>query len=151
MQWSPMLPILSAALLVAAFARAPASPEVLVVANEYAFIAPDTLVAGMTTFTLQNQGKQQHEMLLGLMRPGVTAAQVVDAATHGANFRQLPGVYLEGAMQGALFAWPGTTSSARLTIDLVRGRSYVLLCTFRDSTAAPQHAAMGMFRILQVK
>ena len=90
-------------------------------------------------------------MLLGVMRPGVTTAQVVDAATHGTTFWQLPGVYLEGAMRGALFARPGTTSSARLMIDLVRGRSYVLLCTFRDSTAAPQYAAMGMPRILQVK
>jgi hypothetical protein len=151
MQLSPLLSLRSAVILVAALSGAPTSSDVRVVANDYAFTAPDTVVAGATTFTLENRGAQQHEMLLGLLRQGVTAAQIVETAQHGTNFRQLPGAYLEGAMSGALFAWPGTTSSARLTLTLARGRTYILLCTFRDSTAAPQHAALGMFHLLQVK
>jgi hypothetical protein len=137
--------------LIAAGCSSPASPVVPVVAHDYAFAAPDTIAGGMTAFTLENRGLQPHEMFIGLLRPGIRASQIMEAAKLGTTFRFLPEVYLEGAMYGALFAWPGTTSPARLTVELVRGRSYILLCTLHDSTTAPQHAALGMFHLLQVK
>jgi hypothetical protein len=121
------------------------------VATDYAFAAPDSVASGLTAFILENRGAQQHEMFIGLLRPGVAVAQIVAAAQHGTNFRLLPDVYLDGAMHGALFAWPGSMSPARLTVDLLHGRTYLLLCTFRDSAAAPQHAALGMFHLLQVR
>jgi hypothetical protein len=151
MRLSLCLPRVSTAVLIAGCSAPAAPPIVPVVATDYAFTAPDTAAAGLTAFTLENRGAQQHEMHIGLLRPGVAPTQIVEAAQRGMNFRLLPEVYLEGAMRGALFAWPGTTSAARLTLELVRGRSYILLCTFRDSTTAPQHAALGMFHILQVK
>jgi len=139
------------AALVAACSASAAPPLVSVVASDYAFSAPDTVAAGLTAFSLENRGAQQHEMHIGLLRPSFAPSEIVEAARRGTSFRLLPEVYLEGAMDGAVFAWPGTTSPARLTVELVRGRSYILLCTFRDSTAAPQHAALGMFHLLHVK
>jgi hypothetical protein len=147
---SAFFPCVSTAILVAACSSS--APRVVpVVASDYAFTAPDTVAAGLTTFTLENRGAQQHEMLIGLLRPGVAASRIVEAAQRGMTFRLLPEVYLEGAMHGAVFAWPGTRSRARLTLELIRGRTYILLCTFRDSTTTPQHAALGMFHLLQVK
>jgi len=143
------LGVLMAALGACSASTAP--PVVPVVASDYAFSAPDTVAAGLTAFSLENRGAQQHEMHIGLLRPGFAPSQIVEAARRGTGFRLLSEVYLEGAMHGALFAWPRTTSPARLTVELVRGRSYILLCTFRDSTAAPQHAALGMFHFLQVR
>lgn len=147
----PFLPRVSTAVIVATCSASASPPIVPVVASDYAFAAPDTVAAGLTAFTLENRGAQQHEMFIGLLRPGVAASQIVEAAHRGTGFRLLPAVYLDGAMPGALFAWPGTTSPGRLTLELVRGRSYILLCTFRDSSAAPQHAALGMFHLLQVR
>ena len=151
MRSSGLLPRVLTVSLVAACSASAAPVTVSVVANDYAFTAPDTVAAGLTAFTLENRGARQHEMLLGLLRPGVAASQIAEAAQRGTNFRLLPEAYLEGAMHGALFAWPGSTSPARLTVELLRDRTYILLCTFRDSAAAPQHAALGMFHILQVR
>ena len=151
MRLRPVLSRVSTAMGLAACVAWATTLTVPVVARDYSFEAPDTVAAGLTTFTFENQGTRQHEMLIGLLRPGVTPTVILEAAQHGTTLRLIPEVYLDGAMAGALFAWPGTTSPARLTLDLVRGRSYILLCTFRDSTVAPQHAALGMFHILQVK
>ena len=149
MQLSPFVRCVWTA-LIAAGCSSPV-PVVPVVAHEYAFAAPDTMASGMTAFTLENRGLQPHEMFIGLLRPGIGASQIMEAAKQGTSFRFLPEVYLEGAMHAALFAWPGTTSPARLTVELIQGRSYILLCTFRDSMTAPQHAALGMYPLLQVK
>jgi hypothetical protein len=132
--------------------RPAAAPRVIhIVANEYAFIAPEVTPAGPTTFTLENRGMKFHEVLIGLMRPGAGPAQVVAAHQQGAGFRVLSQYYLEGDAGGAIFASPGNTSIVSLTVDLQRGRSYVLLCQLRDSVGAMQHAALGMFRILRVE
>jgi hypothetical protein len=137
---------------VISIASSGAAPSTVpVIAHDYAFAAPDTVAAGLTSFSLENRGTRQHEMLIGLLRPGVNASQIIAAAQRGTNFRLLPEVYLDGAMHGGLFAWPGSTSPAHLTLSLIRGRSYVLLCTFRDSTTGPQHAALGMFHLIQVR
>ena len=101
-------------------------------------------------FTLENRGAKDHELFIGLLRPGATASQVAAAHQQGIGFRQLPKIYLDGAASVALIASPGTTSPARVTLDLLPGRSYVLFCQLRDSVGAPQHAALGMFRVLRV-
>ena len=151
MRLPPVLSRVCTAIGLAACVAWAAPLTIPIVARDYSFDAPDTVAAGLATFTFENRGTRQHEVLIGLLRPGVTPSVILEAAQHGTTLRQVPEVYLDGAMSGALFAWPGTTSPARLTLDLLRGRSYLLLCTFRDSTATPQHAALGMFHILQVK
>ena len=121
-----------------------------VVATDYAFVSPDSTRSGPTVFTLANRGAKDHELFIGLLRPGATASQIAAAHQQGVGFRQLPKIYLDGAASVALIASPGTTSPARVTLDLLPGRSYVLFCQLRDSVGAPQHAALGMFRLLRV-
>lgn len=143
---------LAAALVVAGTWTPGGQPRVIhVIANEYAYIAPEVTRAGPTTFTLENRGTKFHELLIGLLRPGASAAQIVATHQQGIGFRQLSQFYLDGDADAALFASPGKTSAARVTVDLLAGRSYVLLCQLRDSTGAVQHAALGMFRILRVE
>ena len=52
---------------------------------------------------------------------------------------------------GALLAQPATRAGVRLVVPLARGQVHVLLCQLRDSAGLPQHAALGMFRLLQVR
>ena len=139
-------------MLVAGAWRSDSSPRMIhLVANEYAFIAPEVTPAGPTTFTLENQGTKFHEVLVGLLRPGAGGAEIIATHKQGIGFRQLAQFYLEGDASGALFASPGKTSAGSLTLDLKRGRSYVLVCQLRDSTGAVQHAMLGMFRVLRVE
>jgi hypothetical protein len=76
---------------------------------------------------------------------------MVKAAQANVRLRDLPAHYLDGPPFAAQFAWPGATSPARVTVELQAGRAYALLCTLRDTTTAPPHAALGMVRVLQVK
>ena len=122
-----------------------------VIATDYALQAPDSVDAGTTTFTLQNRGRLVHELVIGLLRPGAGARQMVEAAQHNARLRDLGDLYLDGPPFGALMSWPGVTSSGRFTLDLRSGRDYALLCQLRDSTQAPQHSALGMVRVLHAR
>jgi hypothetical protein len=125
--------------------------EIHVVANDYALVAPDSVPAGIARFSLENRGRVLHELVLGLLQRGKGAREIVEAARANVRLRDLPEHYLEGPPFGAEFAWPGATSVAQLTVKLQAGRDYALLCTFRDTTTAPQHAALGMLRVLRVK
>lgn len=143
--------ILTLAVAMAACQPAERDVSLHVVANDFAFTAPDSAPAGRTTFTLENRGTRVHEMFIGLLRPNVTAAQIVAAHQKGLGFRQLRGVYLDDDLDVALFAWPGQSSAASAALDLEQGRSYILLCQLRDSIGMPQHAALGMFKVLYVR
>ena len=141
---------ISAVLLFCACSGPDTADTVHVIAHDYAFVAPESARAGRVTFTLENRGAKLHELFIGLLRPGTTPAQILEAHTKGIPFRQLSTVYLEGDPAVALFASPGTASPARAMLDLERGRSYILFCQLRDTIGLPQHAAMGMFRLLRV-
>ena len=130
--------------------RHPPAVTIRVIAHDYAFTAPETAKAGATTFTLENRGTKVHEMFIGLLRQGLGAEQIAVAHQRNINFRDLSKAYLDGDVSVALFAWPGKASPARASLDLVAGRSYILLCQLRDSLTMPQHAALGMFRVLRV-
>lgn len=142
--------LVSMVAVLGACVRTEAPPGIHVVAGDYAFQSPEAARPGPTVFTLENRGAKDHEMFIGLLRPEATAPQILAAHRKGLGFRQLPDVHLDGAASAALFAAPGTTSAARVTLDLLRGRSYVLFCQLRDSIGAPQHAALGMFRVLRI-
>jgi hypothetical protein len=129
-----------------------AGPRVVrVVATDYALQAPDSVHAGLTQFVVENRGKVPHEMVFGLLRAGKGLPEMVAAARENVRLRLLSDRYLEGPPYGAVFAWPSATSPARLTVDLRKGQRYALLCTLRDSTESPQHAALGMVRVLSVE
>ena len=122
-----------------------------VIATDYALRAPDSADAGATEFALQNQGHLVHELVIGLLRPGAGAREMLQAAKGNARLRDLGDHYLEGPPFGAVLTWPNTTSLGRLTVDLRAGRDYALLCQLRDSAQGPQHSAMGMVRVLHVR
>ena len=140
-----------AAVLLAATQQRGAQVVVRVTGLDYALKAPDSVRADQLIFEFENRGQHDHELFVGLLRPGVAATDIVAAHQKGVNFRQLHNVYLDGAMPGMLYATPGTDSPARLTLPGVRGRSYILLCQLRDTIGAPSHAVLGMFKVIHVK
>ncbi len=127
------------------------SQVVPVVATDYALQAPDSVRSGAVQFAFENRGRVPHELAVGLLRPGAGMPEMLTAAQQGLRLRDAPGQYLEGAPFGVVFAWPGKTSPARLRVELQRGQRYALLCTLRDSATMPEHAALGMVRVLDVK
>jgi hypothetical protein len=46
---------------------------------------------------------------------------------------------------------PGRTAGGRLLVDLLPGRTYLLVCTLKDTPEAKPHAEMGMLAAIQVK
>lgn len=128
------------------------APQVVrVIGQDYALIAPDSIRSGPLVLEFENRGHRDHELIVGLLRPGVGAADIVATHRKGVGFRQLQNAYLDGAAVGMLYAAPGTESPARLTVPTVAGRSYILLCQLRDSVGAQQHAVMGMFKVLHAR
>jgi hypothetical protein len=127
------------------------SHDIRVVASDYALHAPDSVASGLAHFTLENRGRVVHELVVGLLQRGKGAREIVEAAQANARLRDLPAQYLEGPPFAAQFAWPGATSPATVTVELQAGREYALICTLRDTMTAPQHAALGMLRVLRVR
>lgn len=120
--------------------------EVTVVGVDYAFAAPDSLSSGPTAIAFENRGEVRHEMILVRLKEGVTLAEVLEAAQGGGD----PEDYTEGG-PGILIAGPGQTAASRLLVDLLPGRTYALVCNFRDEPDAPPHTALGMtasFRVV---
>lgn len=123
-----------------------ASPnEVTVIGLDYAFRAPGTLPPGPTAIAFENRGEVDHEMILVRLQEGVTLENVMDAARGGGDPRELT----EGG-PGILIASPGQTAASRLLVDLQRGRTYALVCNFRDQPDDPPHTELGMFAGFEV-
>jgi hypothetical protein len=51
---------------------------------------------------------------------------------------------------GILIAGPGETAWARLSVDLVPGATYALVCNLVDAEGDPPHVALGMLRTFAV-
>lgn len=129
-----------AAVSLAACQPAPVvTPAVVVPGTDYAFQVPAELPAGNTRIQFANQGKVLHEMALGQLRAGVTADSVLAYAAAGHD----PGELTDGIV-GILIADPGTTAMGTLAVDLLPGRTYMMICNFRDADSLPPHIAMGM-------
>ena len=116
---------------------------VTITATDYAFQAPDTVPAGLTTFKFANQGKEPHHVVLMGARAdaGKTMADL-DSAMR---------------MEGPPPAWltlPGSPGvaipgdSGNVTTMLEPGQ-YVLVC-YISSPDGQMHAMKGMFRPLVV-
>ncbi len=117
----------------------PAAPEIVVAATDYAFALPATIATGRATFRLQNQGKVPHEMALGRLRAGITADSALAYAAAGQDV----GALADGIV-GILIAGPGETSIGTVSTDLIAGRTYMMICQFKDADSLPPHIAMGM-------
>ncbi len=119
--------------------------EVTVIGLDYAFRAPDTLPPGPTTISFENRGEVDHEMILVRLKEGVTLDEVMEAARSGGEARD----FTEGG-PGILIADPGQTAASRLLVDLLPGRTYALVCNFRDEPDAQPHTALGMRATFEV-
>jgi hypothetical protein len=122
-----------------------ATGEVEVVGMDYAFNIPRELPAGRTTFRFRNAGKVPHELNIALLRAGATVQQFMAAAN-----ASKPLSSMIDAPVGVLFAKPGQRSPSALSTELLTGRTYVVICIFRDSTKAPKHHALGMYSAIHV-
>jgi len=114
--------------------------QVTIVGDDYAFLQPPTtLPAGLTLFSFQNRGRVRHEMVVGLLKPGVSVRDYLDVVKQLGRRRDL----LESTI-GLLMATPADTSGGRLLAWLIPGRSYIVVCTLRDTPDAQPHAMLGM-------
>lgn len=126
---------------------ATASQTLAIVGTDYAFIAPDSVDAGITTLTFENRGAKRHEMVLVRLRPEATARAFADSAMRDGRTRALR------ATGGAvLFADAGKANTVvSVRANFQRGERWALVCQFRDTTTAPKHNTLGMFKVLEVR
>jgi uncharacterized cupredoxin-like copper-binding protein len=116
-------------------------PADSIVGVDYAFSRyPKTLAPGKHTFVFKNEGKFRHEVSMGLLKPGVTIARVVEVDKAGGNVDAL----FDGAI-GVLWSRPGETPLGRLDVDLLPGREYVIDCSFSNDDKSPPHYTLGMY------
>jgi hypothetical protein len=143
--------LLLPALVLGGSALAVKPHDVQVTAVDYAMQAPDTVRAGTLRFTFANRGRVAHEVVIGLLRPTAGNREMITASQEGLRLHDAPEHYLDGAPIGALYAWPGGSSPASLTLPAQAGQRYALFCRFSDSVGAPPHASMGMVRTLIIR
>lgn len=120
--------------------------RVIVDVGDYVFRVADTLAAGETEFAMTNSGIQRHEVALSRLKAGTTPAIFFAEYQKGNDVDSLYDD--DGAI---LTAYGGGVNEFALRVDLIAGRSYVLLCEFRDTVDAPSHARMGMFKGIEVR
>jgi hypothetical protein len=144
-RWTAWLAAAGFTFGLAASVSAQTPNPVLVRAFDYAFQAPDTISAGLTMISLQNDGALRHELVLARLKPGHTIAELAAAKTPAE--RQA----LQDGLIGLILAEPGQRAMGSLVADLVTGRTYILLCTLRDAPDKPPHFAQGMVTIVQVR
>lgn len=109
------------------------------VATEYAYDGPETLEAGWTQMTLDNQGELAHDLILVKLGEGKTMADVMAALEAGA-----PPDWAE--FYGGTSAEAG--QSASYYVETTPG-NYILL-SFGAAEDAPPDAAQGMIAELTI-
>ena len=114
------------------------------VATEFAFEGPDVLPAGDVTLTLDNQGKQMHELVLGELLEGKTMDDVLALLMKGPP--KSPPRWFRNA--GGTGASPGETGS--LDEQLTPG-TYVMLCFVPDKASKKPHVMLGMMKEVTVQ
>jgi hypothetical protein len=120
----------------------PAGARVVpVVTHEYAFVLPDSLPEGLTTFRLRNEGQQPHHLMLYRLEPGKSFADVSVALHAG------------GAHPAWMHAVGGPNAvphggEAIGTVLLLPGH-YVAFCHVKSPDRV-LHFAKGMMKALTV-
>lgn len=121
--------------------RVAAARVVTVVARDYAFEAPDTLVAGRTELQLVNRGKALHHAALVRLDAGRTPAELFAALKAGGP----PPLWAHDA-GGPNAPAPGRTSAA--VVDLEPG-TYLFLCFIPSPNGTP-HVMKAMTRAFTI-
>lgn len=116
---------------------------VTLTAADYAFEAPDSIAAGITTFELVNKGPEMHHVQLVRLDGGRTLQDFQQAmASHGP-----PPAWVK-FVGGPNTPVPDGKSVSRVTINLAPGQ-YVLLCFIPSPDGTP-HIMKGMVRPMTV-
>jgi hypothetical protein len=123
-------------------AQPPAPRIVDVVATDYAFHAPDSVVAGWVTFRLRVSGTESHHLIIFRLDEGVSLSAFHQALPRGAT--EVPGITPLGGPE------PPAESGGivEATLRLTPGR-HVLACLIASDDGR-RHLAKGMFRALVV-
>lgn len=124
---------------------APSSPPVVtIVAKDFAFEAPDSIVAGMTTIKMVNQGPDLHHVQLVRLTEGKTYDEFLAALKEVKPGMALPSWIIDVA--GPNSPVPGGEQS--LTQELQPG-TYAITC-FIDTPDHVLHIAKGMVKSLTI-
>jgi len=119
---------------------------VRIIGTDYAFQLPEHVRAGETIFTFENRGSVRHEMALALLKPGFGPDSVLASVVAGSPRRN----WLEGQAP-LIVSRPGDQPGPGLWLDLQAGRTYLVLCTLRDTPSASPHVVMGMVASFRVE
>src|SRR5439155_1586797 len=165
----PRLLVVSFAACTACARPAPqaAAPNlVTITATDYAFGAPDTIPAGLTTLRLVNQGKELHHASLVRLGNGKTIADfqaglqaheiVITALTPGKTLQDFI-AWEQGGEKGPLptGVWLGGVTAleagghAQFTATLAPG-NYLILCFWPDAKDGKPHLMHGMGKQITV-
>ena len=114
---------------------------------DYAFVQlPTTLASGPTLFSFENRGTKRHEMSIVLLKQGIAPDSLL--ATKPAS---VTGRAVSDSIIGLLLARPGERSGGQLYANLISGRTYVVICTLRDTPDARPHMELGMVGSFRVR
>jgi hypothetical protein len=122
---------------------APPSPTanlVTIVARDYAYDAPDTIPAGLTTFHLRNEGKEPHETAIVRLDDGKTGQDILVLARDTTPAADPAWMHWVGGPGGT---FPGGQET-NATMILVPGH-YVVLCPIPTPKGQP-HMLLGMIK-----
>ena len=125
--------------------------EVKIIGRDFSFDAPPILQAGITTFVFENPGAVRHEMIIIPLRQGVTEQQIKEAHAANIPLRKQMEQFADGEALGILFAKSRQSSSGKLVVELVPGRTYLLLCQLEDPQGMPRHNILGMYKTFKVE
>lgn len=138
-------------MLPACSARGPAAPAanvVTITASDFAFGAPDSIPAGLTTFRMLNHGREPHQAVI-FGAPGKSFAELEAAAVPKGSETEWWHAFL--ALQPTFPGGPGVVmgaDSSIITTNLAPG-NYLIAC-FVPSPDGKWHVQKGMFRRLVV-
>jgi uncharacterized cupredoxin-like copper-binding protein len=123
------------------------SGDVSYFGTEFAFEGPETIGAGETTFTLDNQGEQQHMLVMVELLDGKTNEDVIAYLEEFGAEGKPPKWAKEVKVEA--FAKPGKSDTAK-PVELTPG-TYSMLCFIPDKETKKPHALLGMTRELTVE
>lgn len=128
---------------------AAAAPKVVtIIATDYAFSAPDTITAGLTTLRLVNQGKEPHQAVI-YAAPGKSFAELEAAAQPKGSDAQWVQAFM--TLQPTFPGSPGAVvgpDTVVATSNLTPG-NYLIVC-FIPSPDGKWHVQKGMSHHLVV-
>jgi hypothetical protein len=135
---SPTIPTVAAAVTTAVPGT---RPHVTVVAHDYSFDLPATIPSGYVDITLQNDGKQDHQMQLVKLGDSTYDAFKAAAITTNIGAVSKNAVFVGGPNNAA----PGKSTTVTLKLD---PGLYAVTC-FIPGTDGKPHAAHGMIGQVQ--